>query len=303
MKRMTRFLIVLLSILFLCSCGKTGKLNEGDCKGIVAFTDQPKTFYKLDDALQNRVVIEVELQNLTTEKIYRMQLSKKNDYRQEISLHPGIYKVTKAYAENSQYTGLTVKATSETMEFTHEQEVRLDIIAEDPDAFTAHWMDTQPLPEIQLAEKYSGLIQINRKVISMKDILPELNLNAENPVEAYKKATLYDANKGISVTVQNTGNSPRNFTECEVISVTASKNTVVFPESVTVGSPISGVCHRKTGVYGEPTRFKGMPLLGWDLDKTYAVYQDSESGNRITIGMNGQGKYIQSITFDFQVFE
>ena len=65
---LTRFFLFLFPLLLLSGCGNTGKLNEGECKGVVAFTDIPKTFFMLDEELQKQFEIRVTLENITTEK-------------------------------------------------------------------------------------------------------------------------------------------------------------------------------------------------------------------------------------------
>ena len=97
--------------------------------------------------------------------------------------------------------------------------------------------------------------------------------------------------------------TPQPLSKCEVLSLTVTKNTVVFPDGVTLGTAPEKVCHKQTGLYGEPTRFEGMFLFGWDLSFTKAVYLDPESGNRITICFKADGSAIQSITYDLKVFE
>ena len=303
MKKIVSCLIALLPILLLSGCTQYGKLNEGDCKGIIAFTDIPKTFSLMDEDLKDQVKIIVRLRNLTTEKEYRITLDKSNDYKQEVSFHPGTYQVLFAVASNSDKTGVTVKPTAESLEFTPNQETRLDIVVEDEAELEEYWSNAQPLPEILLADKYSGMIQINRKVISIKDILSELNLSGEQTVASYKKETVKDNDLGITVTVQNRTNAPLSFDQCEVIGISVTANTVVFPDGVAIGSSTEKVCHRTTGLYGEPTAFRGSVLFGWDIDDTYAVYRDPATGNRITLALGNNGKYIKSIQYELAVFE
>ena len=300
---LTRFFLFLFPLLLLSGCGNTGKLNEGECKGVVAFTDIPKTFFMLDEELQKQFEIRVTLENITTEKRYRITLNQENDYKQELSLHPGVYRVMTAHAKDSDNIGLTVTASAESMTFTTDQEARLDILVKDVDAFTEHWMEMQPLPEIRLAEMYSGMIQINRKIISLKDIVPELDFSNEKTLNPYEKADFEDSRMGITVTLQNKTDSALFFEDCEVIGIKVTKNTVIFPEGVTIGTATSSVCHQKDGIYGEPTSFKGAALFGMGIDESYAVYVDSNTGNRITFGFDGSGEHIASMQYELGVFE
>jgi len=304
MKKMLGLLTALLPILLLSGCTQYGKLNEGDCKGVISFADVTnKTFTLMDEELREQVKITVRLKNITTEKEYRIQLDQSNDYKQAVSLHPGTYRIVSAVASNSGRTGVKVKATAETLEFAPGNEQRLDIVLEDPEALKEYWANTQPLPEILLADKYSGMIQINRKVIPVKDILSELSLSGEQTVAAYQKETVRDGDLGITVTVQNRTDSPLAFDQCDVIGITVTANTVVFPDGVSIGASTDKVCHKVTGLYGEPTAFRGSTLFGWDIDETYAVYSDPATGNRITLAFGNMGKYIKSVQYELAVFE
>ena len=302
-RMLSRFFLFLFPLLLLSACGNSGKLNEGDCKGVISFTDIPKSFFMLDEELQKQFEIRVTLENITTEKKYHITLDKENDYKQELSLHPGVYRVMTAHAKNSDIIGLTVTASAENMTFTTDQEARLDILVKDVDAFTEHWMEMQPLPEIRLAEMYSGMIQINRKVIPMQDIVSELKFSNEKTLNAYEKADFEDSQMGIVVTLQNKTNSPLFFEECEVIGIKVTKNTVIFPEGVAIGTAAKSVCHQKEGIYGEPTSFKGSALFGMGIDESYAVYTDSNTGNRITFGFDSSGEHITSMQYELGVFE
>lgn len=303
MKKLRKLILFLLPLLLLSGCTQYGKLDEGECSGVVAFTNIPKTFTMLDEELQSQVRISVRLRNITTEKEYRVTLNRENEYKQEMKLHPGVYQVVYAVATNSDYTGLTVKATSETMEFVNGQEARLDIVVKDEEAFTNRWIDSQPLPEIRLADKYSGMIQIDRKIISIRDVMPELSFSREKTLNAYQKESFTDTEKGITVTVQNKTGEPLFFTDCEVVGITVTKNNVLFPEGVTVGASTSKICHRQTGLYGEPSHFKGMALFGFGLEDTYAVYQDPATGNRITFTFDNHGDHIDTIQYELGMYE
>ena len=304
MKRVRRYLFLLLSLLLcLSGCDKYGKLNEGDCSGSVVLSNIPKEFSLLDENLQKEYYVSVTLKNLTTEKLYRIKLNQENGFKQVLSLHPGTYQVS-AYAALTDLVYLQVKASEETVTFDRGREAAITILPEDPEAFTAHWTDTHPQAEILSADKYSRLIQINRKVMSIKDVITELDLSdMDKTLEAYQKTTLTDNERGVSIVLQNQMSTPQPLSCCEVLSLTVTKNTVVFPDGVSLGSSPAKVCHRQTGLYGEPTKFEGIFLFGWDLDNSQAIYQDPVSGDRITIKFSPDGDRITAITYELAVYE
>lgn len=306
MKKLRMYLLVcalLLCIAGLAGCGNKSKLNEGDCAGVVSFKSIPKEFSLLDDNLQKEYEVRVTLKNLTTEKEYEIKLTQKNEFKKEISLHPGKYSV-KAYATLEPLVHLPVKVADEIVTFDRGIEANVYVLAENEEAFKQYWKDTYPEAEILSADKYSGLIQVNHKVMPIKEIVTELDLSdMDKVIEGEQKTTLTDNERGISITLQNQMSTPQPLSKCEVLSLTVSKNTVVFPDGVTLGTAPEKICHKQTGLYGEPTRFEGMLLFGWDLESTKAVYLDPISGNRITICFKADGSAIRWITYDLKVFE
>ena len=304
MKRFRTCLFLLLPLLLcLAGCGKQGKLNEGDCPGVVTFSNIPKEFSLLDENLQKEYMIYVTLKNLTTEKEYSIYLNQKNDFKKTVSLHPGKYSVRVSESLDS-LVHLQVKATEEIVTFDRGVEANIVVIPENPEEFSNYWMQTHPQAEILTAEKFSRLVQVNRKIMTIKDIVTELDLSDMDKVlEGAQKMTLTDKERGVSITFQNPMSSSQPLSNCNVVSLSVTKNTVVFPDGVTLGLAPDKVCHKQTGLYGEPTRFEGMYLFGWGLDETKAVYLDPISGDRITIEFAADGDSVSRITYDLEVFE
>lgn len=303
---MHTFSVLLMCMMFLpvlTGCGKNGKLNEGNCKCNVVFTDIPKEFSMLEENLKENFSIQLTLRNIINEKLYKVVLNQENEFSQEISLHPGTYEVYLLGASHAGYTGLRVKADAESVELSPDKNVTLSVTVDNSDEFTKHWMSIQPMPEILLAEKYSGLIQINRQVIDIRDILSQLNLSYEGQMNSYKKLELVDHDMGVAVTLLNTSEEASDWKDCEVIGIRVFKNNVVFPEGVTLGMAVDKVCHRTEGIYGQPDSFTGSLLYGWSFDSTGAVYRDSVSGNRITLELAADGSAIKSITYELAQYE
>ena len=304
MKKLRTCLFLLFPLLLcLAGCGKQGKLDEGDCPGVITFSNIPKEFSLLDENLQKEYQVRVTLKNLTTEKKYDVTLSQKNDFKKTVSLHPGKYSVS-AYASLDSLVHLQVKTTEEIVTFDRGVEANVVVVPENSEAFSNYWMQTHPQAEILTADKFSRLIQVNRKIMTIKDIVTELDLSDMDKVlEGSQKTTLSDNERGVSITLQNPMSTPQPLSKCNVISLSVTKNTVVFPDGVTLGLAPDKVCHKQTGLYGEPTRFEGMYLFGWGLDETKAVYLDPISGDRITIEFSADGDSVKRITYDLEVFE
>lgn len=301
---MKRFLFLcLLPVLLLTACGNQGKLDEGDCPCKVYFTDIPREFSMLDENLQEDFEIDVTLENLTTEKTYRITLDQENEYSVTAKLNPGVYKVAYIYASLSDYTGISVASKVDQLELTRDSEFEIPIYVDNTAEFTEHWMAIQPMPEMLLADKFSGLIQINRKVIPIEEILPELTISHTTQIAPEEKVQLFDSERRIAVTVQNRSQSNQSWQNCDVLSIRVNQNNVVFPDGVTLGMAPEKICHRTKGLYGEPTKMSGSILFGWDFDNTHAIYLDPISGNKITLDISADGSRIQHITYELAVFE
>ncbi|MBR4731514.1 MAG: hypothetical protein IK081_01995 [Lachnospiraceae bacterium] len=299
MKRLRTYLFLLFPLLLcLAACGNKGKLDEGDCAGVVTFSNIPKEFSLLDENLQKEYAIHVTLKNLTTEKEYSIHLNQKNDFKKTVSLHPGKYSV-RVSASLDSLVHLQVKATEEIVTFDRGVEANVIVIPENAEEFSNYWMQTHPQAEILTADKFSRLIQVNRKIMTIKDIVTELDLSDMDKVlEGAQKTTLTDNERGVSITLLNTMSTPQPLSKCEVVSLSVTKNTVVFPDGVTLGLAPDKVCHKQTGLYGEPTRFEGMYLFGWGLDETKAIYWDPISNDQITIEFSPSGDSITRITYE-----
>lgn len=295
----------LLLPLSLSGCGKKGRLDEGSCKCTISFTDIPKEFGMLEENLSDTFEINVCLKNSINETSYYITLNRENDYSAQISLNPGTYQVCYVTNNMAKYNGISVAANVENITLSEDTAEEILISVDNTEEFTQNWMATRPMPEMLLADKFSGQIQINRKVIHIRDILPELTLEAssDSPVHPYEKMTLSDQELGITVTVLNNSEESLPWTGCEVIGIRVYKNNVVFPEGVTLGMSAKKVLHKTDGLYGEPDHFRGSPLLSWGADDTRAIYSDPDSGNRITIGLSSGGTYITDITYELACFE
>lgn len=301
-------LTVLMTAFALTGCGKTGKLNEGACKGSISFTDIPKELSMLEENVQENFAIHVTLKNIVNEKQYQITLTEKNDYKQEVSLNPGVYQVYSVYASQASNTGISVAADAESIEFTKDGFTTLHVYVDNAEEFTKHWMSVQPMPEMLLAEKFDGLIQINRQVIDLRaknaaQLLSQLDLSYDSQVPAYKKVTLSDHEMGVSITLQNQTDEAADWQDCKLIEIYVTKNNVVFPQGVTLGMAPAGVCNGSDGRYGEPDEFTGSLLYGWGFDDTYAIYRDADSGDKLTIGLGSGNSAVRSIRYQLEQFE
>lgn len=307
-KRLIPVLLAILALsLTLTGCSKKGELDEGDCKCSVSFVDIPKELTMLEDNLQENFAINVTLKNISNEKLYDIVLTEDNNYKKEISLHPGVYQVYSVYASQSANTGLVVTTKEDSVTLSPDTFGAIHVYVENEEDFTEHWMSVQPMPEMILAEKFDGIVQVNRRIINLRTdsatLISELDLSYTEQVAPYDKIELSDPNMGITLTLQNQTDTTTDFRNCQVIGIYVYKNNVVFPQGVTLGMAPENICNSKNGLYGEPDSFTGNLLYGMDFDDTSAIYNDPESGDKLTINLGAGNNAIRSIRYELAQFE
>lgn len=301
---------MLLLLLALAGCGKTGRLDEGNCKLHVAFVDIPRELSLHDENVQEQFTIRLTLKNISNDKLYRIQLDAAHDFAKDVSLHPGIYQVYTLSADQATNLGISIAADAESIKLTEENPESLRIYVDNAAEFTRHWMNVQPLPEMLLADKFDGLIQINRQIFDLHGndsaaLLSQLNVSydKDKPVDAYQKIEVTDTDAGITLILQNQTDDALAWNACRVVGIYVTKNQVVFPQGVTLGMSPAAVCHADTGLFGEPDALTGSLLYGFGFDETAAVYNDPVTGDRITVTINADGTGVRSIRYELAQFE
>lgn len=311
MKLWKKQLPLLLCMLMMCAllggCVKKGRLDEGECKCTVSFLNLPKEFTMLEENVRENFAIHVTLRNITTETHYQIELTEDKDFTQELSLHPGVYQVYAVYTNQAANTGMVIDTKEDSITLSPDIHNQLHVYLVNSEEFTQQWMAIQPMPEIRLANKFDGIIQLNRKLINLRTesaaLIQELGVTSDEPVKAYEKIELTNEDLGITITLQNQTDEETDYTNCKVIGINVKKNTVVFPLGVTLGMAPGKICHTETGIYGEPDSFSGSLLYGMGLENTKAIYNDPHSGDRLTIQCSADGRVIHSIQYDLERFE
>lgn len=305
--RLLLTLFTVLALVGLTGCSEEGKLDEGNCKCSISFVEIPKELTMLEDNLQENFAVNVTLKNIANEKRYHITLTEKNSFKQEISLHPGVYQVYSVYANNASNIGLSLAAEEDSVTLSEDTYGSVRVYVENTEDFTEHWMSVQPMPEMVLAEQFDGLIQINRKVLNLRTdsaaLISELNLSHEGQVAPYGKIDVSDTDKGVTLTLQNQTESPMDWRNCTVVGLYVYKNNIVFPQGVTLGMAPEKVCNNETGLYGEPDSFTGSLLYGMGFDDTSVIYHDPKSGDKMTVNLGAQDSSIRSIRYELAQFE
>lgn len=295
-------LLCMLSVLLLTGCSNRNNLKEGDCPVTVFFHDIPEEFTMLDENIQKMLKIVVVLHNDTTEKTYEVPLSYDQDFSYTAMLHPGTYRV-ESVSTRSNYANLTFSTGIKELNIIHDTESFIPVKVANKEEFTNHWMQIQPMPEIILAEKFSRTIQLNRKIVAIQEIISELDCDATTTVIPGKKEEIPVPKHGLTITVLNRAEKSQLWRDCDVIALEVGRGAVVFPKGVTTGTSPKAICHKDTGAYGAPDKFKGSVFFGFDIYPTHAIYLDPISGDKITIGITSNGSAISFIRYELEVFE
>lgn len=261
----------------------------------------------LEDNLQEHFAVNVILKNIANDKRYEITLTEKDSFKQEVSLNPGVYQVYSVYASNANSIGISLAANKDSVTLASDSYNSLRIYVDNTEEFTEHWMSIQPMPEMILAEKFDGTIQINRRIFNLRTdsaaLIAELDLNHEGQVAPYGEIEVSDTDKGVTLTLQNQTGSTINWRDCTVTGLYVYKNNVVFPQGVTLGMAPEKICNAKDGLYGEPDSFTGSLLYGLDWDDTSAIYKDSKTGDKLTINLGSGDSAIRSIRYELAKFE
>lgn len=289
-------------VLLLTGCGKTGKLDEGDCACVVRLESIPSEFKMLDDNIQELLNIEVVLQNITTEKRYEFTLNMENDFRQEASLYPGVYKVNGCSAF-PYFICMDAAARQQDLEVGRDKDNEITVYIENPEEFTDMVWDMQPIREVTQLDKFSRQIQWNGQIIDLEHIMDYVEFSSDQTVRGYEQITLFNSDNRVRVTLQNQTAQQVSWQECKLIKVQFERPNAIFAQGVKVGMPVREIAHAQEGIYGTPDSLTGSILFALGTDNVGIVYYDEASGDRLTLESNSSGNYIYSITYEFAAYE
>lgn len=305
MRKKTGVAVLLVCILglFLAGCTKTGKLDEGECACVVRLEDIPQEIKMLGDNVQDMLEISVILENITTERQYRFELNTENDFRQNASLNPGVYKVYRCSA-SPYFLNIEIAAGQEDLEVGKEKENEITVCIKNLEEFTDLVWEMQPVREIMQLDKFSRQIQWGGRIIDLEQIMDYIEFSSDQEtVRGYEQITLYNADARVWVTLQNQTSQEVSWEECKLIKVWFERPNVILGQGVKVGMSVREIAHAKEGIYGTPDSLTGSVLFAAGVDKVGMIYYDESSGDRLTLESNSEGEYISRIMYEFAAYE
>ena len=303
LRKIALLLLMIVSCIMIsgCSSSRVAKKDDGVCE--IGLESIPKEFSKINDTVMKNFQITVILENILTEKSYEVKLTKKDDFKTQITLKPGKYRIVRCTNSLGSDPSLDIQPRQETVTVTKGDEVNVEVYINNRKQVKKWIKNMQPTEKILKADQFSGLVQYKGKVISAQDILNYEEVESETTVGPYKKQTLRNFNAGIKVVVLNDTAQDLNCKECKVVSVTFSNANVILPGGVMYGLEFKEISHASEGIYGTPTRLVGSMIYGSYLDFTNLEYVDEETGNKIVIEWSDTLKVVGSLTYTFNIVE
>ena len=290
-------------VILLAGCGHEGKLNEGDCPVEVRLSGLPAGYAELTDDQKSQIEVTLQLENMITEKRYTFRLDEGNHFAQEASLNPGTYHVRSCYISGSSAVRMEGEASVESMDISRDTINILSVNVTNEEEFNRWTAQMRVDPAILGAGQFSRAVQFEGQVISMKQIKDYIDVTYEKEIKSYDKAVISNGAKGVYVTLLNDTNEPAPWQNCKVIGVRFIKDNVIFPKGARIRMPANEVLHARDGFYGIPDGLSGSILIGMNYDDFNVIYQDTVSGDRMTVTVDSFGEYIEEINYEFAVFE
>lgn len=293
-------IVVCVLVLSLTGCGKTGKLDEGDCACVVSLESIPQEFKMLGDNEKDLLEIGVALENITTERKYYFILDEENGFKQEATLYPGVYKVY-YYISSPSFLHMQIAARQEQLDVARDKVNEMTLYIKNQEEFSDLVWNFQPVREIMQLDKFSRKAQWQGQIIDLERITDYIDFEYDQPVKGYDQVTIF--NSGVEITVQNQTSEAASWKECKLIKVQVAGTSLIFAQGARVGMSVQEIAHADEGIYGTPDSMGGAFLIGMGMDGTSMMYYDESSGDRLTLECTASGDYISNITYEFAAYE
>lgn len=301
MKKRRLFLAVSALMLGLTGCGEHAL--EGDCECVVSLLEVPKELEMLDENVLEQFVINVELENIYSEKSIDVELTAENDFCKELKLVPGTYLVKYCYAGPHKLVPLEVGAKQEKLELKRDTPLSVDVVITNGEEFADWAWSSEPTREILEENAFSHRVQFEGQLIDVTQITDYVEFTYDNKVGGYDKAVISNEEKGVTIVVQNQSKTAAEWQDCRLAEVSFWKNNVVWGQGAFVGMEVKAAVHAKEGLYGMPDDMSGTVLAGLGYDSTYVSYIEENSGDKLTLEIAPDGEYIAEICYGLEVFE
>ena len=310
MKNVAQKKCILLSVIFLCtllfagcSAKNTARWNAG-CH--IFLTQLPPEYEQLSPEIRNTITISVSLRHVASDKQFRAELTDANQYSTNLELLPGTYEITNLYMSDKKLAMFDVKTDLTTLEIRKNETTDLPVSLTDSASFAASVLRNQASAEILSAEPYSRKVQYNGEIIDLMSI-PQMMQFSVPTNKMLKSSETYTipstSHAGVAMVVQNQSGKLAPLNDAKFIGVRFFSNQVIFPKGIRLGMGLPEIAHKDTGLLGTPNYCLGSPLIGTGYEAVTLVYIDSASGDRISLTIGAEDRFISSILYEFEQYE
>ena len=300
MKRVRWLTVLLLMVMCLGGCGS--KVVEGECECLIELTGLPKEMDKLDENIFKQLYVSVDLENIYTEKRFSVDLVAEEDFKTELKLKPGTYRIHYCYASDSNLLPWQVKEHKDTIEVVKDKKATLKVEVTNPEEVTDWIWNMQADRAVLQEDAFSHMVQFEGQLIDVSEILNYVSFEYEGEVRPYEKKVI-NCDKGVTVTVVNEQEDARPWQECKLKKVSFGQSNIIWGQGAYIGMPVKEAVHAEEGLYGVPSNMSGTILVGLDYEPTDVSWLDGKSGDKLTLTMHRSGDYISGISYEFAVYE
>ncbi|MGN0482948.1 MAG: hypothetical protein ACI4HI_05280 [Lachnospiraceae bacterium] len=296
--RQVVLLLAFFSLLFV-GCQRR-ELNEGNCVFSVGIEDLPQEMLMIEENARTRMEILVHLRSEVGGKKYSLILNADNDYKETAYLQGGKYKITDCSVQPKGLVEMQVGVSDKEFTLAPGRPRGTDVEIKNIDEFNDWVWNMQMQRKVGQMDCFSRKVQLDGEIIKLRNIRKIVGFSRDSAVKAKKKATLTNSDEQIEIVVRNDTSKKQPWTACQLESVTFKKNNVIFGGGGRVGMAPYDIVNCEKGLYHTPDSMRGSVLLGEDFEGTSAVYEDSESGDRLIFKISADGTYISQITYEFE---
>ena len=265
----------------------------------------PPEYDLLPEELRKSIELTATLRNVSSDKTYKLSLTEANGYRQKLDMLPGAYDIHDISISGTQMTLLSVEARQDSVSLVRDRNTDLPIYIKEPAAFVDALVHSRPSEGILASGLYDRIVQYNGELVDLNNIRSQMLFPANNDWLSPRDVAYIHSSShtGVTLIVQNQTGSLIQANEASSTGVSFSNVYTLFPKGITVGTGLSTIVHRDSGILGTPAYCLGSPLLGFGIGTVTLVYLDSESGDRVSFSISENGAYVTGLTYEFAKYE
>ncbi len=296
-------LTLVTTMLFLVACNHNA--SESEAKILVSLQGLPTEFEELGPEILAQVEIPIDIDGVSSERSYDIDLTYENGFQGELIIVPGSYQVNYSFVGGNSLSLLEIESERYEISLATGEEKEIVVQVLNAGDLVQSIKSLVPQKEIEQADKFSRLMQIDGQLVSMNDLVHTAIFDDNGSrIDAKEVASVESSyGKGIYLLYQNQSNQYAEVYESTFIGVRVNRNRVVFPGGLSLGMDISQVAHASEGIYGEMSYATGSPYVGLGIEGTEVYFLDAVSGDRIELYMNSSHTYISQIEYRFAQYE